>query len=101
VLKNATPVELLGSLGLTPLTSTRRAVAFSCSEPLLLLSPLVTRRLYPSTRLIPFGWRLNVRFPLSVAFIVAVVVASGDCILINYKNFVSLQNWAALVTIYF
>jgi hypothetical protein len=50
------------------------AVAFSCFEPLLL--PLVTTRLFPSTRLIPFGWRLNVRFPLSIAFMVAVVVAA-------------------------
>src|SRR5919106_6859402 len=78
VLKNATPVELLGSSGLTPLRSTRRAVAFSCSEPLL----LVRRRLCPSTTEMPFGLRLNVRFPVSVAFIVAVVVVSGGIIVL-------------------
>src|SRR5918994_6856479 len=81
VLKNTTPVELLGSSGLTPFRSTRRAVAFSCSAPLL-LSPSVTRRLCPSTKVIPFGWRLSVRFPVSVAFIVAVVVASGGIIVL-------------------
>src|SRR5215218_5363599 len=82
VLKNITPVELLGSSGLTPFRSTRTAVAFSCSAPLLLF-PSVTRRLCPSTKVIPFGWRLSVRFPVSVAFIVAVVVvASGGIIVL-------------------
>src|SRR5215203_2750848 len=81
VLKNITPVELLGSSGLTPFRSTRTAVAFSCSVPLLLF-PSVTRRLCPSTKVIPFGWRLSVRFPVSVAFIVAVVVASGGIIVL-------------------
>src|SRR5918996_4025533 len=81
VLKDITPVELLGSSGLTPLRSTRRAVAFSCSEPLL-LPPSVTRRLCPSTIVIPFGWRFSVRFPVSVAFIVAVVVPSRGIIVL-------------------
>src|SRR5918995_5585691 len=84
VLKNITPVELLASSGLTPLRSTKTAVAFSCcSAPLLLLPPpSVTRRLCPSTKVIPFGWRFSVRFPVSVAFIVAVVVASGGIIVL-------------------
>src|SRR5215212_11386560 len=82
VLKNITPVELLGSSGLTPFKSTRRAVAFSCSAPLLLLFPSVTRRLCPSTKVIPFGWRLSVRFPVSVAFIVAVVASGGIIVLL-------------------
>src|SRR5919109_2102220 len=82
VLKNITPVELLGSSGLTPFRSTKTAVAFSCSVPLL-LSPSVTRRLCPSTKVIPFGWRLSVRFPVSIAFIVAVaVVAFGGIIVL-------------------
>src|SRR5918996_4110056 len=81
VLKDITPVELLGSSGLTPLRSTRRAVAFSCSEPLL-LPPSVTRRFCPSTIVIPFGWRFSVRFPVSVAFIVVAVVASGGIIVL-------------------
>src|SRR5215212_11480 len=82
VLKNITPLELLGSSGLTPFRSTRTAVAFSCSAPLLLF-PSVIRRLCPSTKVIPFGWRLSVRFPVSVAFIVAaVVVASGGIIVL-------------------
>src|SRR5215212_6549392 len=82
VLKYATPVELLGSSGLTPFRSTRRAVAFSCSELLLLPPPSVTRRLCPSTKVIPLSWRFSVRFPVSVAFIVAVVGASGDIIVL-------------------
>src|SRR5215207_3247343 len=85
VLKNTTPVELLGSSGLTPFRSTKTAVAFSCcsAPPLLLLSPpSVTRRLCPSTKVIPLGWRFSVRFPVSVAFIVAVVGASGDIIVL-------------------
>src|SRR5918999_809365 len=83
VLKNTTPVELLGSSGLTPFRSTRTAVAFSCcSVPLLLPPPSVTRRLCPSTIVIPFGWSFNVRFPVSVAFIVAVVVVSGGIIVL-------------------
>src|ERR671911_2537738 len=85
VLKNITPVELLGSSGLTLFRSTKTAVAFSCcsAPPLLLLSPpSVTRRLCPSTKVIPFGWRFSVRFPVSVAFIVAVVVASGGIIVL-------------------
>jgi hypothetical protein len=73
--KNATPVELLGSADLTPLRSISSAVAFSCFD-------LVTRRLFPSTRLTPFGWRLNVRFPLSVAFIVPVLVEPGAIIVL-------------------
>src|SRR5215203_5648752 len=81
VLKNITPVELLGSSGLTPFRSTRTAVAFSCSVPLLLF-PSVTRRLCPSTKVIPFGWRLSVRFPVSVAFIVAVVASGGIIVLL-------------------
>src|ERR671910_1074376 len=85
VLKNITPVELLGSSGLTPFRSTKTAVAFSCcsAPPLLLLSPpLVTRRLCPSTKVIPFGWRFSVRFPVSVAFIVAVVASGGIIVLL-------------------
>src|SRR5687768_412739 len=84
VLKNITPVELLGSSGLTPLRSTKTAVAFSCcSAPLLLLPPpSVTRRLCPSTKVIPFGWRFSVRFPVSVAFIVAVVASGGIIVLL-------------------
>src|ERR671916_2774189 len=83
VLKNATPVELLGSSGLTPFRSIRMAVAFSCSSaPPLFPPPSVTRRLCPSTRVIPFGWRFSVRFPVSIAFIVAVVVASGGIIVL-------------------
>jgi hypothetical protein len=56
------------------------AVAFSCSEPVIFLPPLVTRRLFPSIRVIPLGWRFSVRFPVSVAFIVAAVVESGGII---------------------
>src|SRR5688572_638277 len=85
VLKNITPVELLGSSGLTPLRSTKTAVAFSCcsASPLLLLPPpSVTRRLCPSTKVIPFGWRFSVRFPVSVAFIVAVVASGGIIVLL-------------------
>src|SRR5918992_55433 len=84
VLKNATPVELLGSSGLTPLRSTKTAVAFSCcsAPPLLLPPPSVTRRLCPSTKVIPFGWRFSVRFPVSVAFIVAVVASGGIIVLL-------------------
>src|ERR687893_436987 len=83
VLKNTIPVELLGSSGLTPFRSTRTAVAFSCcSVSLLLLPPSVTRRLCSSTIVIPFGWSFNVRFPVSVAFIVAVVVVSGGIIVL-------------------
>src|SRR5688572_3009869 len=84
VLKNITPVELLGSSGLTPLRSTKTAVAFSCcSAPLLLLPPpSVTRRLCPSTKVIPFGWRFSVRFPVSVAFIVAAVASGGIIVLL-------------------
>src|SRR5919109_5293080 len=83
VLKNTTPVELLGSSGLTPLRSTRTAVAFSCcSAPLLLPPPSVTRRLCPSTIVIPFGCSFSVRFPVSVAFIVAVVVSGGIIVLL-------------------
>src|SRR5918997_2388253 len=82
VLKNTTPVELLGSSGLTPFRSTKTAVAFSCSVPPLLLPPSVTRRLCPSTKVIPFGWRFSVRFPVSVAFIVAVVASGGIIVLL-------------------
>src|SRR5215204_3330957 len=80
VLKNITPLELLGSSGLTPLRSTKTAVAFSCSAPLS--PPSVTRRLCPSTKVIPFGWRSSVRFPVSVAFIVAVVASGGIIVLL-------------------
>src|SRR3712207_8137059 len=44
--------------------------------------PSVTRRLCPSTIVIPFGWSFSVRFPVSVAFIVAVVVVSGGIIVL-------------------
>src|SRR5918998_2809819 len=82
VLKNTTPVELLGSSGLTPFRSTKTAVAYSCSVPPLLLPPSVTRRLCPSTRVIPFGRRFSVRFPVSVAFIVAVAASGGNIVLL-------------------
>jgi hypothetical protein len=59
-------------------------------------SPLsVTIMLCPSIRVIPLDWSFSVRFPLSVAFIIAVVTPSVGIIdlLPTYDTSVGFIDW--------